>query len=130
MMAPRIVLIPAMVLVGLAFVLTTYLWPQARGGGVDVQAAFFLFLAFHLTMRTRERFGRLLRPRRVDLIGAGAALAISLPQELGASVTSLLSVERTARFATTAWDVATAGAEATQRVSDLLQEALASQSAG
>ena len=61
---------------------------------------------------------------------AGAALAISLPQELGASVTSLLSVERTARFATTAWDVATAGAVATQRVSDLLQEALASQSAG
>lgn len=63
---------------GLVFVAATFVWPQARTSSIEVQATFFLFLAFHLTLRARERFGRLLRPLRLELLGAGIALALAV----------------------------------------------------
>ncbi len=65
-------------LAGLAFGLSTYVWPQARGWSIDVPAALFPFLAFHLLLRAREHFERLLRPERVDLLGIGFALTASV----------------------------------------------------
>ena len=62
---------------GLVFVLSTYVWPQARGSSIEIQAAFFLFLAFHLLLRARERFERLRRPRRLDLVFIGFSLGMT-----------------------------------------------------
>ncbi len=66
---------------GLALGLTTLAWPQARAWSNAVPAACFLFVAFHLLLRTRERFVRLLRPPRVDLLGVGGALALAILTE-------------------------------------------------
>lgn len=65
-------------LAGLAYGLATFAWPQARSSLSDVQATFFLFLAFHLLLRVREAYARLRPPRLVDVASAGLALAMAL----------------------------------------------------
>ncbi|MFT5285375.1 MAG: hypothetical protein ACI8TQ_001539 [Planctomycetota bacterium] len=62
---------------GLVFVLSSFVWPQARGSSIEIQVAFFLFLAFHLLLRARERFERLRRPRRLDLVFIGFSLGMT-----------------------------------------------------
>ena len=62
---------------GLAFILCTFIWPQARGSSIEIQVGFFLFLAFHLLLRARERFERLRRPRRTDLVFIGISLGMT-----------------------------------------------------
>ena len=57
--------------------LCTYAWPQARSTLNDVQATFFLFLAFYLLLKLRERFDHYGRARVVDLFLFGAALGMS-----------------------------------------------------
>ncbi|MEW6073466.1 MAG: phospholipid carrier-dependent glycosyltransferase [Planctomycetota bacterium] len=62
-------------LAGLAYGLGTYAWPQARSTLSDVQAAFFLFLAFHMLLKVRESYRRYLPPRRIDMALYGLGLA-------------------------------------------------------
>jgi len=64
-------------LAGLSYGLTTFAWPQARSSLSDVQGTFLLFLAFHLILRIREHFERLERPSDWELVGVGAALALT-----------------------------------------------------
>jgi len=59
-----------------ALATTTYLWPQARSSLSDVQATFFLLLAFHLVLASRERFDRLEAPSRA--LGCAIGLALTL----------------------------------------------------
>ena len=61
-------------LAGLAYGLCTFAWPQARSTLSDVQATFFLFLAFSLLVRAREDYERTRRPAPLDLLLFGAAL--------------------------------------------------------
>lgn len=62
---------------GLSYVLTTFAWAQGRAASPQVTGAFLLLAAFHLTLRARERFERLERPRRGELLGIGLALALA-----------------------------------------------------
>ena len=62
---------------GLVFILCTFVWPRARGSSIEIQVGFFLFLAFHLLLRARERFERLRRPRRTDLTFIGISLGMT-----------------------------------------------------
>ena len=62
---------------GLVFILCSFVWPQARSSSTEIQVAFFLFLAFHLLLRARERFERLRRPRRTDLAFIGISLGMT-----------------------------------------------------
>lgn len=95
---------------GLLLGLATHLWPRAGSWTIEVPAALFLFLAFHLTLRAREHFARLLRPLRADLLGLGASLAAAVLVEpallfaalaiLGAALVSVFAgYRRLARFA-------------------------------
>ena len=61
-------------LAGIAYGLCTFAWPQARSTLSDVQATFFLFLAFHCLVKMRERYRRYLLPRRSDMACFGVAL--------------------------------------------------------
>ncbi|MCP3918761.1 MAG: hypothetical protein GY711_24710 [bacterium] len=63
---------------GLAYGLTTFAWPQARSTLSDVQATFFLFLAFHLILSMRERFDRLERPNLREPVWIGAAVGFAV----------------------------------------------------
>ena len=65
-------------LAGIGYGLFTFAWPQARSGLSDVQATFFLILAFHQFLKIRESYSRLRRPRTLDLALAGASLGCAL----------------------------------------------------
>ncbi len=65
-------------LTGLTFGLCTFAWPEARSQESYTQTAFCLFLSFHLLVRANERFERLLRPVKLELIGLGAVLGLAL----------------------------------------------------
>jgi hypothetical protein len=62
----------------LAYGVTSFAWPQARSSLSDVQAAFWLLLAFHLLLRMREGFERFELPRARVLLGLGGALGMAL----------------------------------------------------
>ena len=64
-------------LAGLSYALTTFAWPASRSGASEVTGAFLLFVAFHLTLRLRERFEGLDLPRAWSLVGIGAALGLA-----------------------------------------------------
>lgn len=66
---------PAAFAAALLFGVTTFAWPQARSSLSDVQAAFFVVLAFDGWLATRAAFVRLERPRRRVLLLLGFALA-------------------------------------------------------
>ena len=63
---------------GLSYGIATFAWPQARSTLSDVQATFFLFLAFYVLLRMREEFKRLHEPRARHLFGLGAALSAAV----------------------------------------------------
>ncbi|HVS18971.1 MAG TPA: phospholipid carrier-dependent glycosyltransferase [Planctomycetota bacterium] len=63
---------------GMGYGLTTFAWAQARAGLSDVQATFFLVLAFHGIVRLRSHFARLRAPRVGDRLGIGAYLAAAV----------------------------------------------------
>lgn len=65
-------------LAGVGYALTTFAWAQVRASTPDVQAAFFLMLAFHWVLQLRERFDRFELPRRRELFGTGAALGLAV----------------------------------------------------
>lgn len=65
-------------LTGLTFGLCTFAWPEARSQESYTQTAFCLFLSFHLLVRANERFERLLRPVKLELIGLGTVLGLAL----------------------------------------------------
>ena len=69
---------PAAWLAGVAYGTTTFAWAQSRSTLPDVQATFFLFLAFHMIVKARERFERLRAPRNHELMFAGVALGGAL----------------------------------------------------
>ena len=56
--------------------LTTFAWAQARSTLSDVQATFFLFLAYHAIVLMAERFQRLRQPRAHELALGGVALGL------------------------------------------------------
>jgi len=63
---------------GMTYCLCTYAWPQGRSWLSDVQAAFFLFAAFHLILRLREERARVgLRPSVLLLLGLSLGAAVS-----------------------------------------------------
>ena len=62
-------------LAGLAYGLCTFAWPQARSTLSDVQATFFLFLAFHMLVKMRGRYRRYRLPHRLDMAFFGVGLA-------------------------------------------------------
>jgi hypothetical protein len=62
---------------GLTYGLTTFAWPQARGSLPEVSSTFLLLLAFHLTLRARERFERLEVPRAFVPLTIGIALGLA-----------------------------------------------------
>jgi 4-amino-4-deoxy-L-arabinose transferase-like glycosyltransferase len=62
---------------GLTYGLVTFAWPQARSTLSDVQATFFLFLAFHLVLVCREDLERHTRPGRLAQAGIGLALGMA-----------------------------------------------------
>ena len=62
----------------MAYGLTTFAWPQARSSLSDVQAAFFLFLAFHVAVMAREEMERRRPPRLLLWAGFGCALGAAL----------------------------------------------------
>lgn len=69
---------PAAWLAAVAYGTTTFAWAQARSTLSDVQATFFLFLAFHLIVMCGERFQRLRVPRLHDLMLVGVSLGLAL----------------------------------------------------
>ncbi len=58
------------------------------------------------------------------LAAAGACRAVRSPADLGLAVEALLAPDRAAALARAAWDVSSAGAEATNRVIDLIRDHL------
>jgi hypothetical protein len=62
---------------GLTYGLTTFAWPQARASLSDVQATFFIVLAFHLILQTREHYDRLDVARKRELFAIGGALGMA-----------------------------------------------------
>ena len=65
--------VPAL-LAGLGYGLTTYAWPQARSTLSDVQATFFLFVAFVACQAALERLEHGERPRVSTLLAFGCGL--------------------------------------------------------
>ena len=63
-------------LAALTYGLASFAWAQARSTLSDVQAAFFLFLAFHGVVVVAERFQRLRQPRAHELAVVGLALGL------------------------------------------------------
>jgi 3-deoxy-D-manno-octulosonic-acid transferase len=59
------------------------------------------------------------------LDAAGATRAVQNGAELGRAVDSLLAPDRVATMAHAGWDVATRGAEVSNRIADLIHEAVA-----
>jgi hypothetical protein len=62
-------------LTAVSFGCATYAWFFARTGLSDVQLTFLLFLAFHVIVRVRESFWRLVPPSGSELFGLGAVLS-------------------------------------------------------
>jgi hypothetical protein len=69
---------PAAWLAGLTYGLASFAWAQARSTLSDVQAAFFLVLAFHGLVLVAERFQRLRQPRAHELAAVGLALGLGV----------------------------------------------------
>ena len=67
---------------GIGYGLSTFAWAQARAGLSDVQATFFLVLAFHGIVRARSGFARLRAPRVGDRLGIGACLGAAVATRL------------------------------------------------
>ena len=63
-------------LAGLSYGICTFAWPQARSTLSGVQATFFLFLAFHLTLKIESAFERR-RPSGWMLAAVGLALGMA-----------------------------------------------------
>lgn len=63
---------------GMSYGLATFAWPQARSGLSDVQATFFLMLAFHGIVRARARLAHLQAPPAGERIVLGACLAAAV----------------------------------------------------
>ena len=64
-------------LTGISYGLCTFALGQARSTLSDVQATFFLFLAFHQLLKVRESFRRFGRPSGFDLALLGSALGMA-----------------------------------------------------
>lgn len=62
---------------GLTYALSTFAWPAARSALPETAGAFLLMVAFHLTLRVRERYERLEFPRWPTLLCMGFVLGLA-----------------------------------------------------
>jgi len=64
-------------LAALTYGLASFAWPQARSNLSDVQAGCALFAAYAMILRVRERYRRLRKPRRLELVLFGVSLGVA-----------------------------------------------------